>query len=424
MNRFQIVTFLRTPKGLLTQAVSYFLISSIALSMSFTTNAFGAASPEFFEQWQLDSDGIVVQSILGRGTGQSYLDWGLARNQQIGSQGHFFFLVSALSGFVDFEFLRFLSAILTGIFTAAVGTQILYSGKLSLAVIWGVVALASPWFVSAAKNLYWIPWSWMLPIAIVGWMYFAKSEVLKIVLHALLFLALVFRFASGYEFVSAILLMTAFFPIVLSWAERQSLYLQKQFFFGVSSPLMVGVTGSSAFLLTFLVHASMRVPGNIVAGIVEIFEQDVLRRTHGDPFAFDPAFSGSLQSDTWGVVLMYFNGWWTPFLELRIPYTLHLSIGEFGLWALLAFIAITSMLRLLFGDKLTSGFIVILIVAISIPVSWFALAKGHSAIHAHINYVLWYPMPISLLLYLVWLNLRSITGAFRSYQVNRKKPSY
>jgi hypothetical protein len=417
MRQYQSLKSLGAARVSLISSAWFFVLSAVVLSFSFAINAFGAASPDFFEQWQIDSDGIVVQSILDRKTDQSFFEWGLARNQQIGSQGHFFLMVSAFFGFVDFEALRLLSAILTGILTAVVGAQILNAGNTSLAVIWLVVALASPWFVSAARNLYWIPWSWILPLALVGWMVFAKSRALKITLHAMLFLALVFRFAAGYEFVSAILIMITLFPLVLNRVETKSIKAKKHLFGGVDSPIAVGSTGSLAFISTLLIHSAMRVPGDIPAGIMDIINQDVLRRTHGNPLAFDPVFSASLESSTLGVVMMYFTGWWTPFLELKIADFVHLSIGAPGLMVLIALLAFTILFRLVLRHKVPSGYMLILTGAILIPVSWLALAKGHSAIHLHINFVLWYPMGVAIMAHLLWLNLKVI---WRAGQENRK----
>jgi hypothetical protein len=189
---------------------------------------------------------------------------------------------------------------------SVVGTIILKSGNVSLSVIWFFVSLASPWLVSAAKNLYWVPWTWLLPLAISGFIFFARKRAALIALHLLLFTSLFLRFAAGYEFASSIILMVALFPIVLMKSEDKSLVKTGAMGIGLSSPLALVSTSTLAFLATFSTHSFMRGSGDLSKGAIEIIIMDVLRITQGDPAEFDEVFSGSLKASTLEVVVMYF----------------------------------------------------------------------------------------------------------------------
>jgi hypothetical protein len=383
--------------------------------MSFTLNFFNVADPEFYSRWQLDSDAIVVESILERSPDHSYFDWGLVRNQQIGIQGHIFYALSSILGFIDFELMRFISATLTALALAAVGTQILRTGNVSLSAIWLTVSLASPWLVAAAKNLYWVPWSWVLPMVIAGWIFFTKARIARILLHSILFLVFFIRFSAGYEFVSTIILMAAIFPLVLDRCEDKSLRATRPLRTTLDSPIAIAFTGSLAFIVTFLLHSALRLPGNLAGGAADIIHSDVLRRTYGNPANYDPIYSPSLEANPFYVVLRYLIDWETPILKIGISDLMDFSVGKFGLAFLIFLLSLTVFGRLLQEKKIPQGgFFLILAGAISIPVSWYVLAKAHSAGHTHINYLLWYPLSISLIANLVWINFRQIWNFSRT----------
>lgn len=67
----------------------------------------------------------------------------------------------------------------------------------------------------------------------------------------------------------------------------------------------------AGFLTAICIHAVLKGNGNIMEGIKNIFEQDVLRRTNGaDLNNFDVAYWPSMNASTWEVFLCIF-----PFLN-------------------------------------------------------------------------------------------------------------
>lgn len=139
-----------------------------------------------------------------------------------------------------------------------------------------------------------------------------------------------------------------------------------------------------AFAAVLLIHSGMR--GNsILDGLQNIYEYDVKRRTYGDAHDFNNIeIQKSLNATVWTVLREYFANWSTDVVKY-LP-------GEIFPWLIGIVFALCGLSR---NWKALVAFIY----ALSIPLSWYILAKSHSEVHVFINFVLWYMLFIPLMFY-------------------------
>jgi hypothetical protein len=163
------------------------------------------------------------------------------------------------------------------------------------------------------------------------------------------------------------------------------------FFFGILS-----------FFLVLFVHSGVRGKGNISIGFMDIIQKDVLRRTYGDATYKDTIYSGSLDSNVFDVVNQYIFGWTTNLLQINIPGPLGLSIPGNYIFILISGVFGIVLYRFYKKDQVWKKDFVLLLGALAIPISWFVLAKGHSALHGHINFILWYFFTLGILLFVIF----------------------
>ncbi len=380
--------------------VHFFAVLAITLASlpSFSWNSFGAANQDFFVSWQQDSQLLVAQAIESE---DGFGFWGLpGRNVQIGGQGHLFKFLSEL-GLSQISTLELFSSFFTSLSIACLVLLVVKFGHPGLAVTLLLVSVSSPWLVSAARNLYWIPWSWFFPAVISGLVFITVNRKVRLALQFLLFVSFSIRFSAGYEFVSSIILTAALMPFLLtkdffSRVDHKELFIRLGHFFTTC------LSGALAFFFVIILHAGQRGRGSIILGLEIIYREDVLRRTHGDPAAGYPNYDGGLDADVFGLLFHYTFGWTTPFLSLPPLAGGNLDFGSGTLPILISACLSGLGLYLLIDKKVNLKLLILFVGSISIPVSWFILAKGHSAIHFHINYVLWYPITAAVLIFLTF----------------------
>lgn len=275
------------------------------------------------------------------------------------------------------------------------------------ATIFLVTLLSSPWIIAIARNLYWMSFLWFVPALLAALLYRQQHPPLRWLLLAGIALAVFLKSLAGYEYLSAITLLacSVFFvapffrkddaPPAIDWAMAAWVFL-------------ACVAGFAAALL---VHAGMRGGDSLLAGLQSIYELDVRRRTYGDPNLFDPAYAASLESSPLLVLGIYVIRWSTA-LMLWLPGRL------FPLLMLLALGGVLFQFWQRHPDRYRNG--MVLSVFFLVCVSWLLLAKGHSHIHTHINYVLWYFGFVQALLYVGLRSAVAFAAAF-SARIGRRK---
>ncbi|MFZ9595453.1 MAG: hypothetical protein ACO3A2_05180 [Bdellovibrionia bacterium] len=408
--------------------VQFFIVILICLIQTsiFYKNSFNLVEKDFFSNFQKDSEALVVGKIvfdknhpnvkekanLGFSTSdrfssdlkhilEGYDLLNVDKNQklnffpytsQVGLQGLVYsFLYNNLK-IRQIESLNYLCALLTSISLVFLTLGFCKTIGSGFALAFLVSVSFSPWMISFARNLYWSPFLWFSPAVFSMLAYFYINHFQKNVFLFLFFISIFIKCLCGYEYISTIIWFScAIFlidPFLISpRLNRTSSLRYASITFGLAV---------SGFLAAILVHSTFR--GNTVfEGLTAIWNQDVKRRTYGSPSSFDPVSAASLNASLISVLKTYIKSWSTDLI-----YRIH---GK-------RFILLNSTALATIGYKFFTqhrsrwrdfSFFVVYVFG---PLSWFCLAKGHSYVHVHMNYIMWYFGFVAVLIYI------STNGAF------------
>lgn len=297
----------------------------------------------------------------------------------------------------------------------------------------------SPWVLVFARNLFWMMWTWFLPMLITfayGEKCFA-SRRRKAQLATLIFFSVLLKFLCGYEYVTTIFL-AALAPLIY-YGVKQEVGIQKI----IGQAFLVSLAVFFAFSAAVFIHASKltssgdygvdaimySVKRNLHASDAQTIAAEVCEHVTPEARAADcrNSFVSSRNANTFAIVGRYFIirdllPWLGNFTQrlsdhfredLKVTIA-NQSVGEFATLVLTASEADRKMfwmticntivfwsflvilfIRIILGKK---DLALLLLTAFIAPISWFAIAKGHSNLHTHLNYVLWYVpfMPVAL----------------------------
>ena len=407
--------------------ISWFILTVLMIPV-FSLNALGTASKDFYSNWQLESDVLAIAKIDSVTNGVDLWDYGLLVAQpnqmapllsdqqdlnkwtgnkesdyvpyqsQIGLQGKLLVFLSSV-GIDSLSKLQFVNALLFSIVFSYFILIIFRISNMLFAACVVATTIFSPWMVAASHSLFWAAWSWFLPAIFAYYFVTAKNLGQKIAFGIATIGAFVFRFGSGYEFLTSFTLFAAGMPLLIHlFGRSESVSTLRQVILQALSVVGLAV---SAFFTTLLLHANLRGHGNIPQGIADIINQDVLRRTYGDPGVWaNPEIQASLLANPLSVIKMYVFNWNTEFLVAGSQSPFTFVFGPQAPWVFISLaIAVITIqyLKKNHDFRLNS---IMLLWASSIPFSWYVLAKSHSFIHTQINYVLWYLFFAAVLLYI------------------------
>lgn len=266
----------------------------------------------------------------------------------------------------------------------------------------------SPWIVNFARNLYWVEHTWFIPMAVglfCAWK--INNRKCRIASYILTFLAIMGKCLCGYEYISVIMMgLIAFLLVDLAVAvirkdTKESLLL-------LHTVVIIGILALAGFLTAICIHAVLKGNGNIMEGIKNIFEQDVLRRTNGaDLNNFDVAYWPSMNASTWEVFCAYFH------------FSTEIIQGVTGnLFSLICIIPLCIFAYEIKNKNLNYELLMMYIIFFLTSISWFCLAKSHSYIHRHMNFVLWYFGFIQTCFYII---IKKFASAFESLKSEQAK---
>ncbi|MFJ5446433.1 hypothetical protein ACIKP9_09355 [Methylobacillus methanolivorans] len=373
----------------------------------FQKNIFNTVNKDFFDSFQKDSEALVVGGIVADELGIEKNAWGLgfigmngefqypnnimdsyeafsnkekALNaiyspyvSQVGGLGVFYSTLQKVFSFKSISRLQYFPSAIFAFLVVAFYYlhRRIYGARYAL--IFSLVLVLSPWVVSFARNLYWSPFMWLLPLFFGTLAYAVTSPKVRIFFYFLIFISFFAKCLSGYEYITSITLLAC------------SPFMLGPFFNGESKPcmkpaLIVFVLCVLGFICAFVIHAKMR--GETIAeGVVAIYKQDVKRRTYSDPSNFDAAYAESLSTSPIAVVKTYVTSWRTPLVAevSGKSFKVLIIIAILGLW----------IKKKIKHKTFVRDFALIAYMSL-IPLSWYVMAKGHSHIHTHMNYVLWY----------------------------------
>lgn len=259
----------------------------------------------------------------------------------------------------------------------------------------------SPWIVNFARNLYWVEYTWFIPMAVglfCAWK--IDSRKCRIASYVVAFIAIMGKSLCGYEYISAVMLglisflLVDFAVAVIQRDQKKSALLFRTIF-------IIGIVALAGFMAAICIHAPLKGDGNLIEGIKNIIKEDVLRRTNGANLNYyDTVYWPSINASIWEVLCQYFH------------FPTEIIQGITGnLFSLICIIPLCIMGYDIKYKKAKYESIALYIVFFLTSISWFCLAKSHSYIHAHMNYVLWYFGFVQICFYII---ADRIVSAFKS----------
>lgn len=249
----------------------------------------------------------------------------------------------------------------------------------------------SPWTVNFAKNLYWLEFTWFIPMAIglfCAWKIDCKA--CRIISYLLTYISILIKCLCGYEYISVIMmglilfLLADFITAIFKHETKKITVLLKTI-------IIIGVLALAGFMTAICMHAPLKGDGDIIIGLKNIFEQDVLRRTVGaDLNVSNPNYLASYVASVWETYCKYFH------------FETEVVTGITGnMFPLLCIIPLAIFGMDIKNKRTNIELISLYIVSFLTSVSWFCLAKGHSYVHTFLNYVLWYFGFVQVCLYII-----------------------
>lgn len=247
----------------------------------------------------------------------------------------------------------------------------------------------SPWITSFARNLYWCTFSWFLPAVMAFLLFLPLSRKKKLLTYMGFGLCMLFKMLMGYEYLSSIVLFS-FAPFIYKFLTSNS-QEEKIKYLKIIAILSLIVLAS--FGVALLIHAKALF-GSYFDGLVNIF-RIAMKRTYGEAKDFSEVYIASLNASYGEVLKLYFKEWQTDVITF-LP----------GRYFLLSICASLVGGLLLIRIKAFSKALILLLIYSLVPLSWFILAKPHSYIHTHMNYVLFYLGFISCIFYVFLLLIK------------------
>lgn len=312
-----------------------------------------------------------------------------AYKSQYGLQGSFFSKLALSCGF-DIDDLNQLTSLL--FIVVIVVLTLLYARifPFLFTVIFFFSLFLSPWITVIAKNLYWFPALWFFPALCIAAFLLSRVVYLKVFFLLLAYLAFTIKCLTGYEFISTIILFAAApcLYLFVTHIHEQTKWRYIKYF------LLICLIGAAGFTTALLIHAGTR-GDTILDGLKSIYELDVKRRTYDDPSLYtdDTRYEvyASLATSVWSVLWTYMSSWYTNVIKFLPSWT----------FVPLMFGATATCIGSLFSKSRQALINIGLFIAFVPPAfSWHILAKAHSYVHPHINYVLWYFGAVAAIIYI------------------------
>lgn len=373
--------------------VIIFLGLQVMMTWNYMYNSFNNNNTKF-SGFQSDSEALVLEPIAAEHEGvvNSLSGYGLGHykdgtysdyKSQYGLQGKIFRFIARYIGYGSVKGLNFICAFATAMVLVILILLLKYKYNTLFAGCFYVTFLLSPWIVNFAKNLYWVEFTWFVPM-VVGLIATMKINSIKcrIGCYVFAFISILVKCLCGYEYISCIMMGLIAFPVIdlfnaLVSKKREKIKQELKMI------VLLGVIALFAFAVAILVHASLRSDESIVKGIKLIFEEDVLRRTNGaDLNNYSSVYWPSMNASIWEVFCKYFH------------FSTDVITGINGY--LFPILCVIPIVIFIYDYKLRNEktdyyqCIFMYLFFFMTAISWYCLAKSHSYIHTHMNYVLWY----------------------------------
>ena len=255
----------------------FLLVITVAGFLSYERNFFATASDWWFEihasePTQIVLDGLLYAQETGIAVPGRYLRSSNGSpsdnpralytahdrrgefkryDSQYGLQVKFFAAIAALGldGVEQFQSVASaLMAMTVALVTALVARDFSWRAAVAVALIF----ILSPWVVIFARNLFWVPFTWFLPLAVA--MYYSirvyQNRTARMRMLALLYVTILLKLLCGYEFLTSVIL-AACCPLLYQGVRAKIPYKR------IAGLLfIVGCTAIAAFVTAAFLHIS------------------------------------------------------------------------------------------------------------------------------------------------------------------------
>lgn len=309
---------------------------------------------------------------------------------QLGAQGLLFRIMDvalgSMSGVDKLVIMQTFNLIILSIVLSIIGFYLWKRFNLWVTVFFLIGTLVNQWIPLSSVNLYWVTWTMFLPMAIAA-VYCLKdnsSKKRKIIYMSLLTLAVIYRCACGFEFISTILI-----AMMIPFIEYEVTHFSsiKKSIKNLLIPTICGISG-------FIICALLQFTRYLLDGwgfqeALKIFTTIVVKRTYGNLNTlgvYNEELESNLKEPIFDVIINYFN---TSAFNIPIGNTYF----EMKYWMIILVIVI-AIIALIYNYKKTKdikslSIVIITFISFLAPLSWFVLAKGHAAAHYHLDPLLW-----------------------------------
>ncbi|CAG8871562.1 hypothetical protein PS627_04510 [Pseudomonas fluorescens] len=389
--------------------LGFFLVFLVGVGV-FQSNRLGTAEYGFFVTFDRFSQALVTGNIIAHDAGVADKTWNLGfatvndsgersdnlwvtyvaavKNNavekvthspyvsQYGIQGVIFLGLHNLFGINEIAGLHLFNSIAFSLVITALAFLFARTYDWRFGALFFLVMIGSPWVVSFARNLYWVPFTWFLPAVFAALTYLAKDTRQRALGLFGVGAAVFLKSLAGYEYLSNVTLFACSVFVIAPFFRTQD----RRHWFNFQLGCLAFIACVLGFACALLIHAGMR--GDTIAqGLVNILEQDVKRRTYGDPSHFDPILRESLTASISDVLIIYWTRWISPVVA---------GIPKEGLNVATLFILVGLVWSLIRKQAVGLKVLSVLVVYFLASISWLVVAKAHSYVHTQLNFVLWY----------------------------------
>lgn len=294
-----------------------------------------------------------------------------AYTSQIGLQGHLMIIAVKVlkNGNAVVQLFKILNCFLFAFVIMGIVLQIYKKYGLNFAIAFFVISFSAHWNVNFSRNLYWVEYTWFIPL-FLG-LFLLNHRKNRAFLYPLFLVAVLVKCLCGYEFLSVVMMGGIVF-LIAEWIRDKS--NRKEY---TKDILIIGLMSILGFATAYLIQAYISGNGNIADGFsfmkLNLWSRRMSIMSSSIPGA-DEIMLESINAPLLKVVKMYL------FMGLE---------GKLILISLLSAVFCCIYQRKIL--KKNNNFdISLLLVTFLGAISWLILAKPHSYIHTHINFVIWY----------------------------------
>jgi len=313
---------------------------------------------------------------------------------QIGVPGFLFSNLYQVFKSRDLNIYRSLNTTILAALMAVIAVCVFVEFGLLPALFLGVGLIVSPWFMGFAGNMYWMEWTWFLPLAFVC-LSMSRSGAFNASSGWGTCLGyggcIAIKAACGYEYMSTVML-ASMVPVIYAGLRKSASV--RQIFIAICK---LGISGVAAFFAILLLHAKLL--GGTVANGFHGIHEDMARRTYSS--GGDPALGTNAPLTE--VLSKYFG-------ELLQPM---LAAADVRFYVVLIPLGVAAAMLVLSKDVKRRALGICFFLSIAAPMSWFVLAKGHSFVHYFLNPVLWDLPTVPLGLVCVGVSLAALIQQIR-----------